>query len=56
MMTVMHRILAFMISVFYTRLHELNVVLDYWSLIRANVSDLEHSQTCYDTVTIFNML
>jgi len=40
MMIVIHRIL-----VLTTQRHELNMVLDYWSLIRANVSDLEHNQT-----------
>jgi len=45
MMIVMHRILTSVISVFYTHWHELNMVLNYRSLICANVSDLEHSQT-----------
>jgi len=46
MMIVMHRIiLTSMISVFYTHRHELNMVLDYWSIIHTNVSDSKHGQT-----------
>ena len=45
MMTVMHGTLTSLMSVLITHRHELNTVLDYWSLIRANVSDSEHNQT-----------
>ena len=44
-MNVMHRILMSTISVLITHRLQMNTVLDYLSLIRANVSDSEHNQT-----------
>ena len=45
-MIVIHKILtSFNDQCVITHRHELNMVLDYWSPIRANVSDSEHSQT-----------
>jgi len=38
-----------------TQRHEVNMVRDHWSVIRANVSDSEHKHTPYGTVTILNM-
>ena len=55
MMIIMYIILTSMISLLTTHPHELNMVLEYWSLIRANVSNdsavtLLRSSVCFSSL------